>query len=265
MAAPRSFALPGLARRRATDFHPSYRLTGVVQSDSISVAPLRASGSAMLGFGLHWRKVALALIGGSFLLRLVYCGQVELLPEEAYYWNYSRHLDIGYLDHPPMVAWLIRLGTSWLGESELGVRAGALLCNAVASFFMYRLTRQWFGKPSALVAVVLMQLLPCFFLSGLIMTPDAPLMAAWAAALYYLQAALLAERGKSGGAWWGVAISVGLGLIWQVHHRAVGSRRVVVHGVGSRVAALAAGLASLCGRLVGITAVLAGHPLERAP
>jgi len=32
-------------------------------------------------------------------LRLVYGGWVELMPEETYYWNYARHLDIGYLDH----------------------------------------------------------------------------------------------------------------------------------------------------------------------
>ena len=37
----------------------------------------------------------------AFALRLLYLGSVELLPEECYYWNYSRHLDIGYLDHPP--------------------------------------------------------------------------------------------------------------------------------------------------------------------
>jgi dolichol-phosphate mannosyltransferase len=51
----------------------------------------------------------------------------ELLPEEAYYWNYSRHLDIGYLDHPPMVAWLIRLGTMVFGQNEFGVRIGTAL------------------------------------------------------------------------------------------------------------------------------------------
>ena len=62
--------------------------------------------------GAPWRALAIGLIAYAFILRLVYLGSVELLPEEAYYWNYSRHLDIGYLDHPPMVAWLIRLGTA---------------------------------------------------------------------------------------------------------------------------------------------------------
>ena len=50
-----------------------------------------------------------------------------MMPEETYYWNYARHLSFGYLDHPPMVAWLIRAATAVFGQNEFGVRAGALL------------------------------------------------------------------------------------------------------------------------------------------
>ena len=44
------------------------------------------------------------------LLRLWLCGILELLPEETYYWTYSKHPALGYFDHPPMVAWVIGLG-----------------------------------------------------------------------------------------------------------------------------------------------------------
>jgi dolichol-phosphate mannosyltransferase len=163
-----------------------------------------------IGGGLRWRALAEGLLVFAFVLRLIYVGQMELLPEEAYYWNYSRHLDIGYLDHPPMIAWLIYGGTTLFGNTEFGVRIGALCCGVVASLYTYRLTRNLFGEPSALVALVLMQLLPFFFCAGLLMTPDAALTAAWAALLYYLERALLAERA---GAWWGAGISLGLGLL----------------------------------------------------
>ena len=98
-----------------------------------------------IGSGERWREAVVALVAISFLLRLFYIGQVELLPEDSYYWNYSQHLDLGYLDHPPMVAWLIWLGTHVFGGSELGVRIGALCCAGVAAFFSYRLTRNLFG------------------------------------------------------------------------------------------------------------------------
>jgi dolichol-phosphate mannosyltransferase len=141
---------------------------------------------------------------------LIYAGPVELMPEEAYYWNYARHLDIGYLDHPPMVGWLIGAGTLVFGDGEFGVRAGALCCGAIAALFMYRLTRNLFGDAAALVAVLLMQTLPFFFLTGLLMTPDAPLAAAWAGALYFLERALLAGRAEG---WWRAGACFGIGLL----------------------------------------------------
>lgn len=157
-----------------------------------------------------WRALVIGLGVYAVLLRLVYMGSVELLPEEAYYWNYAQHLDFGYLDHPPMVAWLIRAGTALFGNSEFGVRCAALLCSAAASFFVYRSTRELYGRRSALVALVLMQLLPAYFLAGMFITPDTPLVAAWAAALYFLQQAVLGGRAR---AWWGAGIALGLGLV----------------------------------------------------
>src|SRR4029077_1947952 len=106
---------------------------------------------------LRWRMLAIGIVGYLFALRLIFLGQAELLPEEAYYWNYSQHLDIGYLDHPPMVAWLIWLGTTLFGQNEFGVRVGAFGCWMVTSYFVYRLTCSLYEKSSALLAVLLVQ------------------------------------------------------------------------------------------------------------
>jgi dolichol-phosphate mannosyltransferase len=158
----------------------------------------------------RWRNIAPALIAYAFVLRLVYAGSVEMMPEETYYWNYSRHLDFGYLDHPPMVAWLIRAATAVFGQTEFGVRAGALLCGAITSIFVYKLTRNLFGAAAALAALLLVQALPFFFLSGLLMTPDASLAAAWAASLYFLERALIGNQSR---AWRFAGISLGIGMI----------------------------------------------------
>ena len=169
-----------------------------------------SSATWTLGSGAGWQVGAMGVVVLAWVLRVIYGGQVELLPEEAYYWNYSRHLDFGYLDHPPMVGWLIGAGTALFGDTEFGVRIGALCCGVIAAIFTYRLTRNLFGEPSGLVAVVLMQTLPFFFLTGMLMTPDAPLMAAWAAALYFLERAVIAGRSE---AWWRAGVCLGLGLL----------------------------------------------------
>ena len=62
------------------------------------------------------------------LLRLIYIGAAQLIPDEAYYWNYAQHMDLSFFDHPPMVAWLIWLGTGLFGDNEFGVRVGAVIC-----------------------------------------------------------------------------------------------------------------------------------------
>jgi len=158
----------------------------------------------------RWRMAAIGVLAYVLVLRLVFLGLADLLPEEAYYWNYAQHLDIGYLDHPPMVAWLIWLGTRLFGDTELGVRLGAYLSWLATAFFAFRLARDLFGKSAGFVSVLLVSVLPFFFASGFLMMPDAPLTAAWAGALYFLERALVGEHRR---AWWGVGICAGLGML----------------------------------------------------
>jgi dolichol-phosphate mannosyltransferase len=152
----------------------------------------------------------LVLVGGLLLLRLATLAVPDLFPEEAYYWLYARHLDIGYLDHPPMVAWLIGLGTMVFGHGELGVRIFAFLCHLVTCFFVFRLTALWFDRRAAWTAMAMLQVLPFFFITGFMITPDAPLTACWAGALYFL-ARIFFEGCER--AWLGLGICLGLGML----------------------------------------------------
>ena len=46
------------------------------------------------------------------ILGIIQSRSTELLDDEAYYWVYSKFLDWGYFDHPPLVALLIKMGYS---------------------------------------------------------------------------------------------------------------------------------------------------------
>src|SRR5205085_1121935 len=59
----------------------------------------------------HGRLIAGVLVAG-VLVRLLLAGLVPLFGDEAYYWEWSRHLAPGYFDHPPGIALLIRGGTT---------------------------------------------------------------------------------------------------------------------------------------------------------
>ncbi len=159
---------------------------------------------------IRWRIAAIGIVLFILLLRLVYFGLAQLIPDETYYWQYAQHMDLSFYDHPPMVAWLIWLGTAILGHNEFGVRIGALLCGLVSMGYLYALAQNLYDKSSAMRAVLLLAILPLGFASGLLMTPDAPLVAAWAATLYYMERALVAGQRT---AWFGMGLAFGLGLL----------------------------------------------------
>lgn len=159
---------------------------------------------------LPWRIGAVGALAFSLLLRLVYIGQAPLLPEEAYYWEYARHLALGYLDHPPMVAWTTALSTFLLGTNEFALRLPALCAGGLTMLATYFYARDLYGKSAALVSVLLLASLPYFFGAALILSPDAYLTAAWAGALLFLERALLKEQRS---AWIGAGLCLGLGML----------------------------------------------------
>jgi 4-amino-4-deoxy-L-arabinose transferase-like glycosyltransferase len=101
-------------------------------------------------------------------LLVVLC--TELAHDEAYYWLFSKNLDWGYFDHPPMMAWLIRL-TSWIPE-ELGVRLSYLVGLQLSGCLMSRIVLKenkwlvWFG----------LNTFPLLAFSGVFAIPDGPLV-----------------------------------------------------------------------------------------
>src|SRR5215475_12417634 len=98
------------------------------------------------------------------LLRFIWATTINLSPQEAYYWNYAMHPALSYLDHPPMVAWVIRAGTLLLGNSEIGVRIGGLLLVVVSTWVIYALGRLWFSRRAGLWAALLFQVIPAYFI-----------------------------------------------------------------------------------------------------
>ncbi|HNO75949.1 glycosyltransferase family 39 protein [Nitrosomonas mobilis] len=159
---------------------------------------------------IRWRTAAVGVIGFAILLRFVYLGVAQLIPDEAYYWQYAQHMGLSFYDHPPMVAWLIWLGTALFGQNEFGVRIGAFICGLIAIAYLYAFARNLYDKPTAMCATMLFVVVPFGFVSGLAMLPDAPLIAAWIATLYYLERALLANKNL---AWIGAGIAFGLGIL----------------------------------------------------
>ncbi len=159
---------------------------------------------------VRWHLAILGLLLYVVILRLLYMGQVGLIPDEMYYWVYSQHLDLSFLDHPPLVAWLIQMGTSLAGDTIFGVRLLLIPMTLATAWLMYLYGASMGGRTIGMVCVLMVSVLPFFSLSGLLMTPDAPMMIAWIAALYFFKRALIDQTAW---AFVGLGLAMGFGLL----------------------------------------------------
>ena len=143
-------------------------------------------------------------------LRLVSASLIDLSPQEAYYWNYATHPALSYFDHPPVVAWLISAGQFVLGKTELGVRIGGFLLTLLSTWLLYTLGKLWFSRRAGLWAALLFQLLPLYFVYGVLTTPDVPLNFFWLVTLYFIS---IAVRGCEKWTWYAAGITFGLCML----------------------------------------------------
>ncbi|HTW93850.1 MAG TPA: glycosyltransferase family 39 protein [Tepidisphaeraceae bacterium] len=134
--------------------------------------------------------------------RLVLARGFDLVPDEAYYWTWSRHIAMGYLDHPPMVAWLIRLGTLVAGSNELGVRSASAFLATGTIWVVAALTRRLASPQAGLLAAVILVASPLMAILGVIATPDTPLCFFSICAVACAIRVFLPEAENPHSAWW---------------------------------------------------------------
>jgi len=170
---------------------------------------------------LFW-IVVLALIA----LRVAAAIMFPVAGDEAYYWEWSRRLAFGYVDHPPMVAWTIAL-FDWGARDALRVRAGFLLCGVVAALAAWDFVRNATGSSArAILAALAVTITPLGLLAFNLAAPDGPFLAMW---ILTLACALRAIRQQSI-PWWALAglalgltalsrvfaVSLAAGILWAI-------------------------------------------------
>lgn len=159
-----------------------------------------------------WRH-ALWLLLASTLLRLLLGAVVPLFPDEMYYWDWSRRLQGGYFDHPPMIAVLIAGGTSLFGPTPLGVRLLPILSGTLAGFWLVRTACHLAGARAARYAAAIFLVMPLSAAGLVLATPDAPLLAFVAWTLWCVVRALDDAEPIASTSWWIVGgLAIGLAM-----------------------------------------------------
>lgn len=118
------------------------------------------------------------------LLNIISAYYTGLANDEAYYWMFSKHLDWGYLDHPPMVAVIIWFGQLFF-DNNLGVRFFNIVLNLASLYLLWDVCKSY-GRDLLLFIALYVGIIT-FHVYSFIIVPDSPLLAACVLYLWVLQ------------------------------------------------------------------------------
>ena len=145
------------------------------------------------------------------LINLLQAATTGLHPDEAYYWIYSKFLDWGYFDHPPLVALFIKAGDS-LFHNEFGLRLMTVLSHVCAIYVLWLIVKKY-GVSIQLFIIIISSIL-LFHVYAFITTPDAPLFLFSVLFLYVYQRYLQEDKLK-----WALLLGViCAGLLLSKYH-----------------------------------------------
>jgi hypothetical protein len=133
-----------------------------------------------------------------FLIRLWLSGFGGVHPDEAYYWTWSLSPQLGYFDHPPMIAWVIATGRFVIELlvpfelqtaypyffSVVKLKAGPYFLSTVACPLVIGKCIEWVQRaPLQITQMFALILTPVFLMGPQIVTPDTPFFLGWSLCL----------------------------------------------------------------------------------
>ncbi|MCE0499321.1 MAG: glycosyltransferase family 39 protein [Methylacidiphilales bacterium] len=154
-----------------------------------------------------YRKRTVFLLVALLLVRFWFGQTFELSGQEAYLWLQGHYLSPAYWEHGPFVPWLIRVGTLFFGDTELGVRWLSAVIACTSGFILFYLARHWFDARSAFWTVVLFLLVPMYAWKLTFMTEAAASIGLMALTLFAFCRAVEDDR-----LWWWLLGGAGCGL-----------------------------------------------------
>ncbi|MGB0999364.1 MAG: ArnT family glycosyltransferase [Flavobacteriales bacterium] len=139
-------------------------------------------------------KPVLLILLGFFVIRFLVCILMGIQPQDAYYTYYADHLDLSYFDHPPMIAYFVKLSITLFGKHAAVVKLGDLFWSTFTLYFFYLLAGHFLSYKRQLYATLIFGSSLLLSLVSIITTPDVPLLFFWTLTLLAILKALEKDR-----------------------------------------------------------------------
>ncbi|MDX2130749.1 MAG: glycosyltransferase family 39 protein [Planctomycetota bacterium] len=176
-------------------------------------------GAVPVGAWARWAGRAgsaawfIVLVTAARLVYLFFFCPYSLIEDEAHYWEWSRRLALSYYTKGPGIAWAIRGATELFGDVEGAVRLPAVVCGAIAGAGVAMLAHGAIpDRRAAFIAAACFMLTPIFQITGLIVTIDGPLTAAWTIGAWGAWRALVRDDPRG---WLVLGAAVGVGCLFK--------------------------------------------------
>jgi hypothetical protein len=160
----------------------------------------------------NWVVIGIAIF--QFALHTWVNAHDTFFRDELYYMAAGQHLDLGYLDVPPLVAWLTALSRAMLGSSVVAIRLLAAIAGVLYVLITASITAELGGNRAAQgLAAVCVALGPVFLGTSGLMGVDTYSMLAWFAAAWVLVRLIKRQEPRL---WLLFGVVTGLGMLNKV-------------------------------------------------
>jgi 4-amino-4-deoxy-L-arabinose transferase-like glycosyltransferase len=123
-------------------------------------------------------------------------GLMGLMPQDAYYYFYSEHLDLSYYDHPGGIAWMLWFFTFLFGKKVFVVKLAATIVTLFTQVAFAILAMCFMDYKGTLQVILLLFSTVMISVLSLIATPDVPLLFFWTLCLIALYLAIFRGNNK---------------------------------------------------------------------
>ncbi|MEY2584627.1 MAG: hypothetical protein QOD80_653, partial [Verrucomicrobiota bacterium] len=155
-------------------------------------------------------QIVLAIAAADLLFHLLIANRYGIFRDELYYLACAEHLDAGYVDQPPLIAFIAWIARHLFGESLLGLRFLPALAGAVTVWLTGKLARELggglFGQALAALAAFAV---PVFLLMHHWLTMNAFEPLIWLACAWCIVRAINRDEPRYW-LWFGLLIGVGM-------------------------------------------------------
>jgi 4-amino-4-deoxy-L-arabinose transferase-like glycosyltransferase len=140
-------------------------------------------------------------------IRFLFVPVMGIVPQDAYYDFYAQHLALSYYDHPPLIAYILRISTTLFGKKVFALKLADTIVTIFFLIAFYKLAGKFLSKNKTRLATALAISTVMISILSLISTPDVPLMLCWTLTVNCLHEAIWKKKNIY---WIWAGISTGL-------------------------------------------------------